>query len=97
MNFDITLEDLQSAGINITPEQAEATLSKINDDLNERIGVEITEALTDEQLDEMMTVKQSGDKDALASWMSANIPEIKDIVSDERDILLGELADKASE
>jgi hypothetical protein len=44
-----------------------------------------------------MTVKQSGDNDALASWMSANIPELEDIVSDERDILLGELADKASE
>lgn len=57
MNFDITLEDLQSAGVNIPPEQAEATLSKINDDLNERIGVEITEALTDEQLDEMMSVQ----------------------------------------
>lgn len=95
MNFDITLEDLQSAGINIPPEQAEATLSKINDDLNERIGVEITEALTDEQLDEMMRIQQSGDQDALANWMSANIPELSEIVSDERDILLGELADKA--
>ena len=97
MNFDITLEDLQSIGINPQTEQVETTLSDLNNTLNERIGVEITEALTDEQLDEMMTVKQSGDKDALASWMSANIPEIKDIVSDERDILLGELADKASE
>ena len=95
MNFDITLEDLQSAGINITPEKAEATLSKINDDLNERIGVEITEALTDEQLDEMMPIQQSGDQDALANWMTANIPELSEIVSDERDILLGELADKA--
>ena len=95
MNFDITLEDLQSAGINIIPEKAEATLSKINDDLNERIGVEITEALTDEQLDEMMRIQQSGDQDALANWMTANIPELSEIVSDERDILLGELADKA--
>ena len=97
MNFDITLEDLQSIGINPQTEQVETTLSDLNNTLNERIGVEITEALTEEQLDEMMTVKQSGDKDALASWMSANIPEIKNIVSDERDILLGELADKASE
>ena len=97
MNFDITLEDLQSIGINPQTEQVETTLSDLNNTLNERIGVEITESLTDEQLDEMMTVKQSGDKDALASWMSANIPEIKNIVSDERDILLGELADKASE
>ena len=97
MNFDITLEDLQSIGINPQTEQVETTLSDLNNTLNERIGVEITESLTDEQLDEMMTVKQSGDKDALASWMSANIPEIKDIVSDERDIFLGELADKASE
>ena len=97
MNFDITLEDLQSIGINPQTEQVETTLSDLNNTLNERIGVEITEALTDEQLDEMMTVKQSGDKDALASWMSANIPELEDIVSDERDILLGELADRASE
>ena len=97
MNFDITLEDLKSIGINPPAEQIETTLSDLNDTLNERIGVEITESLTDEQLDEMMTVKQSGDKDALASWMSANIPELEDIVSDERDIFLGELADKASE
>ena len=97
MNFDITLEDLQSIGINPQTEQVETTLSDLNNTLNKRIGVEITEALTDEQLDEMMTVKQSGDNDALASWMSANIPELEDIVSDERDILLGELADKASE
>ena len=97
MNFDITLEDLQSIGINPQTEQVETTLSDLNNTLNERIGVEITEALTDEQLDEMMTVKQSGDNGALASWMSVNIPELEDIVSDERDILLGELADKASE
>ena len=67
MNFDITLEDLQSIGINPQAEQVETTLSGLNNTLNERIGVEITEALTDEQLDEMMAIKQSGDKDALTS------------------------------
>ena len=97
MNFDITLEDLRSIGINLPPEQVESTLSDLNNTLNERIGIEITESLTDDKLDEMMTIKQSGDNDALVSWMSANIPELEDIVSDERDILLGELADKTSE
>ena len=45
----------------------------------------------------MMLIKQSGDENALTDWMVANIPELKDIVSDERDIFLGELADKAEE
>lgn len=95
MNFDITLEDLQSIGIDLPQEQVGSTLSGINNTLNERIGVEITEALNDKQLDEMMAVKQSGDQDALASWMSTNVADLTDIVSDERDILLGEIADKA--
>ena len=95
MNFDITLEDLQSIGINPQTEQVETTLSDLNNTLDVRIGVEITEALTDEQLDEMMRIQQSGDQDALANWMTANIPELSEIVSDERDILLGELAYKA--
>ncbi len=95
MNFNITVEDLQSIGIDLPQEQVGPTLLDINNTLSERIGVEITEALNDEQLDEMMAIKQSGDQDALANWMSTNVLDLTDIVSDERDILLGELADKA--
>ena len=96
MEFDITLEDLQEIGFNL-PGDPTTALAELNDELNKRIGTEITESLDDEQLEQMMLIKQSGDENALTDWMVANIPELKDIVSDERDILLGELADKAEE
>lgn len=95
MNFDITLEDLQSIGINLDEADVETTLTELNDTLNERIGTEITEALNDEQLDQLLTLQKADDQVAIAQWLEANVPELAEIVSDERDILLGEIADKA--
>lgn len=95
MNFDITLEDLQSIGINLAEAESEATLTELNDTLNERIGTEITEALTDEQLEQLLELQKADDEVAVTQWLEANVPELAEIVSDERDILLGELADQA--
>ena len=95
MNFDITLEDLQSIGAILPEAESEAMLTEINDTLNERIGTEITEALNDEQLKQLLSLQQSGDTAAIDNWLEATVPELSEIMSDERDILLGELADQA--
>lgn len=95
MNFDITLEDLQSIGISLTEAESEAKLNELNDALNERIGTEITEALNDEQLEQLLELQKTDNQDAITQWLESSVPELSEIVSDERDILLGELADQA--
>ncbi len=91
MNDYITKEDLDVAGINLPDEQVAEFLQHANATLSERIGLEITESLTDEEVEEMVEVQQAGDDKALQVWLIEHVPELAEIVQDEIDILLGEL------
>ena len=88
----ITQQDLDAASIIVAEDEVEAYLAQANQTLAERIGAEITDSLTDEEIDEMVDVQEAGDAAALQAWLIANVPELGEIVQDEVDILLGELA-----
>ncbi len=88
----ITQQDLDAASIIVAEDEVEAYLAQANQTLAERIGAEITDSLTDEEIDEMVGVQEAGDAAALQAWLIANVPELGEIVQDEVDILLGELA-----
>ena len=88
----ITQQDLDAASIIVAEDEVEAYLAQANQTLAERIGAEITDSLTDEEIDEMVGVQEVGDAAALQAWLIANVPELGEIVQDEVDILLGELA-----
>ena len=88
----ITQQDLDAASIIVAEDEVEAYLAQANQTLAERIGAEITDSLTDEEIDEMVGVQEAGDTAALQAWLIANVPELGEIVQDEVDILLGELA-----
>ena len=87
-----TQQDLDAASIIVAEDEVQAQLAQANQTLAERIGAEITDSLTDEEIDEMVDVQEAGDAAALQAWLIANVPELGEIVQDEVDILLGELA-----
>lgn len=89
----ITKDLLVALGINLTEEQLDTLVEHANTTLNERIGAEITESLDDNQLKELIALEEANDDVKVAEWLSKNIPELKEIIEDERDILLGELAE----
>lgn len=92
----ITKDHLEAVGITPTSEQeTEALLAHLNTTLEERIGAEITTGLDDVKLAELVAVQSEVDDAKLADWMRANVPELQEIVEDEIDILLGEIADNA--
>jgi hypothetical protein len=74
---------------------ARTLLAHLNEQLEERVGAEITEALSDEKLAEFVEVQESDDDEKVGAWLQANVPELQEIVQDEIDILLGELAENA--
>lgn len=92
MNDYIKKEDLDTVGITLADDQVVEFLAHANETLEERIGVEITASLDEEQVDQMIEVQQSGDDAALQAWLIQNVPDLNEIVQDETDILLGELA-----
>ncbi len=88
----ITREDLTTLGIELPEEQVAEFLQHANDTLAERVGAEITESLTDEEIEEMVAVQEAGDDTALQAWLIEHVPELKEIVQDEVDIFVAEIA-----
>ena len=91
----ITEDVLTAMGIQLSDDDMKALVKHSNDTLNERVGADIIESLSDEQLEEYVTLQQSDDEAKLTAWMAENVPDLKQIVENERDIVLGELADTA--
>lgn len=88
----ITKDYLKQLGIALDDSTADALISHLNDTVNERIGAEITEALNDEQLKELVVMQDTASDDELGAWVAKHVPDYEDIVQDNIDIAVGELA-----
>lgn len=97
MNPIITREMLEEAGIDLTDQDVVALLAHLNQELEERVGGEITASLSDEQLKEMLDIQEHATEDQLVEWMTKNVPELDEITQDEIDIIMGELAENADD
>jgi hypothetical protein len=93
----ITEDMLTELGIDLTGQDKIALLAHLNDTLEERIGVEITESLNDVQLKELLDLQESGKDDEITAWLEQHVPDLPEIVSDHIDVLLGELAENADD
>lgn len=91
----ITESTLDALGIDLQGQDKEALLAHLNDTLQERVGTEITESLDDAQLKTLLALQENASDDELADWLEQNVPDMKQIVQDEIDILLGELAENS--
>jgi hypothetical protein len=94
----IKKEILDAVGIvlpKLPVDEETAFIEHLNDTLRQRIGGEISASLGDEELDAMLEIEASGDDAKLQAWLKQNVPELNQIVQDEIDIMLGELAENA--
>lgn len=91
----ITEDTLVALGIQLDDNQMKTLVEHANETLSERVGADIIESLDDEKLEEYLAIQQSQDEEKTSAWLTENVPELKEIVENERDILLGELAENA--
>lgn len=89
----VTAQTLQDFGIAVDDTTVTSLLQHLNDTIEERIGAEIIEALDDAQLEELLAIQESGDDEKLGEWIAAHVPEYEQIVQDNIDITVGELAE----
>ena len=92
----ITREHLEAIGAT-TEGDVSALLTHLNETLEERVGVAISELLDEEKLKELVELQDKADDKVVGEWINDNVPDLQQIAEDERDILLGELADNASQ
>lgn len=92
----ITRAHLEEVGVN-TDGDVDALLAHLNETLEERVGAAITELLDDDKLKELIALQDQENDEAVGEWIGENVPDLQQIAEDERDILLGELAENADE
>ncbi|QQS21562.1 hypothetical protein IPM09_03480 [Candidatus Saccharibacteria bacterium] len=85
---------LADLGIELSETDYQALSEHFENTLHERVINEIVEELTPEQAEELAHLQEASD-DQLQQWLVANVPDLQDIVSDEVDILLGEIAENS--
>lgn len=91
----ITKDLLLTLGITLDDANADSLIAHMNETVEERIGAEITESLDDKQLEELVKLQETASDDEIAQWIAAHVPEYQQIVQDNIDIVIGELAEGA--
>jgi hypothetical protein len=85
---------LQNLGIELSDQDFASLEEHFDSTLRDRVIHEITEEITTEQAQQLATMQGAGEEQ-LQAWLTANVPNLNEIVSDEIDILLGELAENS--
>ena len=91
----ITEETLKKLSIDLKGQDVASLLEHLNDTLEERVGAEITDALDDTQLQALLDLQEKATDEVIGEWLRNNVPEFEQIIQDEIDILLGELAENS--
>lgn len=95
MDGTINAEVIRTLGITLKPSEEKQLLKDMEQELEVRIGEAIVELLDDVSLKELVKITETGDQDAVKQWVMVKLPDYEAIVTDEYDILLGELAEGA--
>ena len=91
----ITQQMLTDLGIDLSDKDSDSLLTHLNEKVEEMIGSEITEALDDDELEELVKLQDKGTDDEIGEWIATHVPEYQEIVQDNIDIAIGETVDKA--
>lgn len=88
----LTRQILTDLGVHIDDASYAMLAEHFDSTLQERVIEEIITELSVEQAEELATLRDQNDDQALLAWLSTNVPDFAEIVTDEVDILLGEIA-----
>lgn len=87
-------ELLNELGISLNNEDTELLSEHFDTTLRARVIEEIVQELSPEQTRQLALMQNASDEELL-NWLKSNVLDFNDIVSDEVDILLGELAENS--
>lgn len=90
----ITKEFLATIGIELDGSTYQAFAQHFEDTLFDRIIESVVDSLDDAQIQQLALMK-NGDPEQLWKWLQVTVPELGEIIQDEIDILLGELAENS--
>jgi histidinol dehydrogenase len=90
----VTLDDkfLNDIGLtDLSAEEKKQALDNIRVTLESRVGVKITQGLSDDQVDQFSNIISSDNQNEAIIWMNKNIPNYQDIVMQELDAIIDQI------
>lgn len=93
----LTKSFLENIGIHLDDAAYQLFAEHFDSTLNNRIVDSIVDNLSDDQLEDFSRVQTGNNEDEMWTWLQVNIPELGEIVQDEIDILLGEIAENSEQ
>ncbi len=90
----LTKQFLQDIGLEMDDETFNSLAEHSDTTLHERVINEVIEELSPEQAEELASL-QGVEDETIQQWLVNNVPDLQEIVADEVDILLGEIAESS--
>lgn len=87
---------LDSLEVNMDETKREALRAHMEATLQERVGLALVELLDDAEVEELVKLTEQGDQAALTAWLGDHVPDYPQVVQDEIDILLGDVAENSN-
>lgn len=91
----LTREIIDNLGIKLDDETYAALSSHVDTTLQNRVIDEVVDELSPEKAKELADMQGNASDQQILEWLQANVEDLADIVSDEVDILLGEVAENS--
>lgn len=88
---------LTAYGITLADEDKPAFFARLDQLLEEAVGLAIIEKLSDEKAKELMDLTENADDETVAAWLKENAPDYDEVVDQELDTLLKEVAETQQE
>ena len=96
IDFKLHKQFLTNLGVNLTDDELTVLAEHIESTLSERVINEVVLLLDDDQAAELASLK-GADSSMIEAWLDQNVTDLKEIIEDEVDIMLSELAESADQ
>lgn len=94
MNGLLDKSFLNEIGVNLADTEYQLMSDIYETALSDRVVSSIVSGLSEPQLEQLHEYRSKTDED-LQNWLKTNVPELKDIIENEIEILLGEIAENS--
>lgn len=91
----ITKDSLAALGITLNDHDSASLIAHLNDMVESRIGNEVAESLDEKQLEELVRLQVTATDEEVGAWIATHVPDYEQIIQDNIDIVIGELAENA--
>jgi hypothetical protein len=89
----VTKDSLAVLGIQLKDEDADSLIAHLNETIEDSIGTDIIELLSDPEVEQLVTLQESASDEEIGKWITEHIPEYEQVVQDNIDLAIADMVE----